>query len=163
VRWEQSVDTYLDELVPARGDDDGVLGVRREANARNPLGVALLGDGELAVTEGVPQLDAPVARAGNDLAVVGGERDGEDIVGVANETAGGGASGELPKAESLVPRGRESVGAVRRDHLPSQSAKPILRLPRWVQFRRKNIRSQRRCGSGRGATAWGSRTGSHRG
>ena len=96
--------TYLDELVPSGRDDDGVLGVGREADARDPLGVALVGDGVLAVTEGVPQLDGAVARAGDDLAVVGGEGDGQDVVGVADEAAGGGTGGELPEAEGLVPR-----------------------------------------------------------
>lgn len=95
--------THLDELVPASGDDDGVLGVGREAHARHPLGVTLVGDGVLAVTEGVPELDRSVAGTGNDLAVVGGERDGEDVVGVSNEAAGGVAGGELPEAEGLVP------------------------------------------------------------
>lgn len=115
--------TYLDELVPAGGDNDGVLGVGAEADAGNPLGVALLGDGELAVTEGVPQLDGAIAGTGDDLAVVGGERDGENVVGVADETAGGGAGGKLPETEGLVPRGREGVGTVGRDHLPRQSVK----------------------------------------
>lgn len=114
--------TYLDELVPARGDNDGVLGVGREADARHPLGVALVGDGVLAVTEGVPQLDGAVARAGDDLAVVGGERDGEDVVGVADEATGGGAGGQLPESQGLVPRGGQSVGAVGGDDLPFQSA-----------------------------------------
>lgn len=79
--------------------------------------MALVGDGVLAVTEGVPQLDCPVARTRDDLAVVGGERDGQNVVGVADETAGGGAGGKLPEAESLVPRGREGVRAIGRDHL----------------------------------------------
>ena len=55
--------TYLDKLVPAAGDDNGVLGVRAEANAGDPFGVTLVGDGKLAVTEGVPQLDSSVTRA----------------------------------------------------------------------------------------------------
>lgn len=49
------------------------------------------------------------------MSVIGGERDREDIVGVSNETAGGGTSGKLPEAEGLVPRGRESVSTVRGD------------------------------------------------
>jgi hypothetical protein len=109
--------TYLDKLVPARRDDDGVRRVGAEAHARSPLGVALVGNGELAVAQGVPQLDCPVARAGNDLSVVGGEGDGEDVVGVANEAARGGSGRKLPEAECLVPRGRESVGTVGRDDL----------------------------------------------
>jgi hypothetical protein len=65
--------------------------------------VTLLSDSELAVTKSVPQLDGAIARAGNDLSVVGGEGNGENIIGVSNESAGGSTGGELPKAESLVP------------------------------------------------------------
>lgn len=105
----------LDELVPAAGDNDGVLRVGAEAHTRNPLGVALLGDGVLAVAEGVPEFDGAVAGAGNDLTVVGREGDGENIVSMANEAASGGAGGELPETEGLVPRGRQGVCAVRGD------------------------------------------------
>lgn len=112
--------THLDKLVPTSRNDYGVLRVRREAHARHPFGVALVGDGVLAVTEGVPQLDRSVTGTGNDLAVVGGERDGEHIVGVANEAAGGVASGELPEAEGFVPRRGESVCAVGGDDLIMQ-------------------------------------------
>lgn len=109
--------TNLDELVPASGDDDGVLGVGGEADAGDPVGVALVGDGVLAVTEGVPQLDGAVAGSGDDLAVVGREGDGQNIVGVADEAAGGLAGRELPEAEGLVPGGGKSVGTVRGDDL----------------------------------------------
>lgn len=51
------------------------------------------------------------------MAVVGGEGDGEDIIGVANESASGGTGGELPEAEGLVPGGGEGIGAVGRDDL----------------------------------------------
>lgn len=95
--------TYLDHLVPSGGDDDGVLRVGGESHARDPLGVAFVSDGVLAVTEGVPQLDGSVTRSGDDLTVVGGERDGENVVVVSDETTGGLASGELPQAEGLVP------------------------------------------------------------
>jgi hypothetical protein len=109
--------TDLDKLVPTSGNDDGVLGVGAEANARSPLGVALIGDGVLAVTEGVPELDGSVTRTGNNLAVVGREADREDVVGVADESSSGGTSSKLPETQSLVPRGRQSVGTVRRDNL----------------------------------------------
>lgn len=105
----------LDQLVPTAGNNHRVLGVGAESDAGNPLSVALVGDGVLAVTEGVPQLDGAVTRAGDNLSVVGGEGDGENIVGVADESSGGGASGELPQTEGLVPRGREGVGTVRGD------------------------------------------------
>lgn len=114
---ERKICTHLDHLVPASADNDGVLGVRAEPHAGDPLGVTLVGDGELAVAERVPELDRSVTRSRHDLAVVGGERDGEDIVGVANESSGGDTSRELPETEGLVPRRGESVGAVRRDYL----------------------------------------------
>ena len=79
--------------------------------------MALVGDAVLAVTQSVPELDGTVTRTGNNLAVVGRERDGEDVVVVANEGAGGSTAGELPQTERLVPRGGESVGAVGGDHL----------------------------------------------
>lgn len=99
---------YLDDLVPASGDDDGVGGVGGEADAGDPLGVAILLDVELALTEGVPELDGLVAGSGDDLTVVGGEGDREDIVGVANEAAGGVAGVEVPETEGLVPGGGQS-------------------------------------------------------
>lgn len=117
--------THLDELVPTSGDDDGVLGVGGEPDAGDPLGVALVGDGVLAVTKGVPELDGPVARAGDDLTVVGGEGDGEDVIGVADEAAGGHTGGELPQAEGLVPGRRKSVGTVRGDDLQQPMLAPI--------------------------------------
>lgn len=83
--------------------------------------MALIGDGELAVTKSVPELDGPIAGSGDDLSVVGGEGDGEDIVGVANKSAGGGARGQLPEAESLVPRGGEGICTIRGDNLDSVS------------------------------------------
>ena len=78
--------------------------------------MALVGDGVLAVTEGVPQLDGAVTGTGDDLTVVGGEADGKDVVVVADETAGGLAGGELPEAEGLVPGRGQSVSAVGGDH-----------------------------------------------
>ena len=84
--------------------------------------MSFLGDGEFAVTKSVPQLDGAIAGSGNDLSVVGGEGDGQNIVGVANKSSGGGTGGELPEAESLVPRGGKSIGTVGRDNLDSVSA-----------------------------------------
>ena len=57
----------LDELVPTARDDQRVLGGRREADAGHPLGVVLIGDGVLALGQGVPQLDGLVAGTGHDL------------------------------------------------------------------------------------------------
>lgn len=105
-------EAYLDKLVPPSAHDDRVLRVRAEPDARDPLSMTLVGNGELAVAQGVPQFDGAIARAGDDLTVVGGEGDGEDIVGVADEAAGRDARSELPQPERLVPRGGESIGTV---------------------------------------------------
>lgn len=106
---------YLDHLIPTGAHDDGVLRIRAEAHARDPLGVALFGDGELAVAERVPQLDAAVPGARHDLPVIGREGDGQDIVGVADEPTRRVARRELPQPKGLVPGRRQRVRPVRRD------------------------------------------------
>jgi len=79
--------------------------------------VSFLGDGEFAVTKSVPQLDGAIAGSGDNLSVVGGERNGKDIVGVSNKSSGGSTGRKLPETESLVPGCRESIGTVRGDNL----------------------------------------------
>lgn len=88
---------YLDKLVPTCTDDDGVLWVGRKSDARNPVGVTLVGDGEFAVAQSVPELDRSVSRSRDDLSVVCGEGDGEDIVGVTDEGTGGVAGCQFPE------------------------------------------------------------------
>ena len=82
--------------------------------------MTLVGNGELAVTKSVPELDGPVTGSGNNLAVVCRKGDGKDIVVVTDEAAGGLAGRELPEAESLVPGSGKSVGTVRGDDLLSE-------------------------------------------
>ena len=108
---------HLHQLVPAGRDDhaggSGGRGHRGESHAGDPLGVSILDDGELALTQGVPELHGAVARSGHDLTVVGREGNGQNILGVANEAAGGLAGGDLPKAKGGIPRagkGELSVG-----------------------------------------------------
>jgi len=74
--------------------------------------MSLLGDSELAVTKSVPELDRAIAGSGDNLSVVGREGNGENVVGVTNKASCGGTGRELPEAESLVPRSRESVSTV---------------------------------------------------
>merc|ERR1719323_899776 len=47
----------LDVLVPSGGDNDGIGGVRGEPDTADPVRVALITDGVLALGQGVPQLD----------------------------------------------------------------------------------------------------------
>jgi len=79
--------------------------------------VSFLGDGEFAVTKSVPQLDGAIAGSGDNLSVVGGEGNRENIVGVANKSSGSSTGRKLPEAESLVPGCREGIGTVRGDNL----------------------------------------------
>ena len=62
----------------------------------SPLGVAVVLDIVLALAEGVPELDCPVARARDNLTVVRREADGEYIGSVPNEAAGGVAGVKIP-------------------------------------------------------------------
>jgi len=75
--------------------------------------VTILADGVFALSEGVPELDGLVAGGGDDLPVVSGEGDAEDIGGVADEPAGGQTGVEVPKAEGLVPGGGQTELAIR--------------------------------------------------
>jgi len=146
--------SHLDKLVPSRADNNRVLRIRAESHARNPVLVSLLGDGELAVTKSVPEFDCPIAGSGNNLPVIGGEGDRENVVGVSNKSAGGGTGGELPEAESLVPRSRESVGTVRGNDLYRMSANSY---SNGLQNSQINVHSRKRCGSGREGIVLGSR------
>jgi hypothetical protein len=106
---------HLDQLVPAgRHDDRSALG-RGEAHAGNPVLVAVLLDGVLALTEGVPQLHGAVARARDDLSVVSAEGNGEHILGMVDEAAGAASGADLPQSQSAVPRARQSILSIRRD------------------------------------------------
>ena len=108
--------TDLDELVPPGRDDDRVGRRGREPHARHPLRVPVgLADRVLALADRVPQLDRAVARPRHDLPVVDREGDREDVLGVAEEAARGGARGEVPQPEGAVPRAGERELAVGRD------------------------------------------------
>ena len=105
----------LNELVPASRNDKRLLGGGREANTGDPVGVLVISEGVLAFTHGVPELDGAITTSGNDLSVVSGEGDGEDITSVTDKGADRRASSQVPQAEGLVPRGRKGELAIRRD------------------------------------------------
>lgn len=102
---------HLDTLIASSGHDNGSRS-RRESHAGHPFGVAVLNNGELAFAQGVPQLDSSVARARDDLSVVGREGDREHILGVANEATSALSRGNLPQTQSAIPRTRESELAI---------------------------------------------------
>jgi len=105
----------LDELVPTTGDDQRVLGGRRESDAGDPIGVVLLGDGVLALSQGVPQLDGLIAGTGDDLTVVGGKSDGVDVLGVTLELTDGLSSVQIPQAHGAVHGTGKSELTIGRD------------------------------------------------
>ena len=86
--WKGPNMIYLDELVPSRGNNNGILGKRRESDAWDPFGVSLFLDGVFANSQSVPQFDGSVAGGRNDLTVVSWESDGKDILGVSNKSSG---------------------------------------------------------------------------
>lgn len=71
--------------------------------------------GVLADSDGVPQFDGLVTRRRNNLTVVSGESNTENILLVSNESLGGDTSGNVPQSESSVPRGRQSKMTIGRN------------------------------------------------
>ena len=94
---------HLDGLVPRSAHNNGGLGVLVELHGGNPVRVGALLDGELALTNGVPDLEVLVSAAASNLSVVGREGHREDISGVADESLDGVALLEVPEAEGAVP------------------------------------------------------------
>ena len=74
--------------------------------------MSLVLDVVFALAKGIPQLDGLVTGARNDLTVVCAEADGENIRGMADETACCAASVQVPETEGMVPRSREGELAV---------------------------------------------------
>ena len=106
----------LDQLVPSGRDDDRLLVGGGEAHAGDPLGVALrLGDGVLALADGVPELDGLIARAGHNLPVIDGEGHGQHVLAVSQETTGGRPGVDVPETEGAVPRAGQAELSVARD------------------------------------------------
>lgn len=112
---------HLNDVIPPAGNDQFVLGDalgtiwRREANAGDPVSVAILDDVVLAHSQGIPKLDGLVTGSGDDLTIVLGEGNGENVLGVSKEPASGISGVKVPKAESSVPGSREGKESIRRD------------------------------------------------
>lgn len=107
----------LDQTVPSARDNEWDRLGRRETNTRDPFGVTrfALGDGVLAFTQGVPELDSLVTGSGDNLTVVDGEGDTQDILFVSDETTGGLSGVDLPETEGSVPRSGKSELSITGD------------------------------------------------
>jgi len=75
----------LDIFVPAARNDDGVLVVGGEPNARNPFSVTLLLDGVFALSQSIPQLDGLVSGSTDNLPVIGRKSNAQNIVAVISK------------------------------------------------------------------------------
>jgi len=102
----------LDGLVPGGGDDDGGLLAVVELDAGDGIGVLVLVNGVLAETLGVPDLNLVVETTGQDLSVVVGDGDGEDVLLVADELLNGLAGLHVPEADGTVPGGGDDEAGV---------------------------------------------------
>lgn len=106
----------LDGAVPGPRDDHRVNRGGRESNAAHPVAVGIgVLDCVFAFSEGIPELDRSVAGGGDDLSVVGGKSDTEDILGVPDEASGGDSDIKIPEAQGRIPGARQSELAVGGD------------------------------------------------
>jgi hypothetical protein len=65
--------------------------------------MALIRNREFAIPEGIPELDCSITRARDNLAVICGEGDRKDIVGMADEAASCVTGSQFPETERLIP------------------------------------------------------------
>lgn len=101
----------LDGFVPRGRYNDWGLGVMIELDGRYPVGVSVFLNGELALTNSVPDLESLVSSSRGNLSVVWREVDGKNVSSVADKSLGGFSLLQVPKSESSVPGGRESVSS----------------------------------------------------
>lgn len=93
----------LDGFVPRGRYNDWGLGVMIELNGRYPVGVSVFLNGELALTNSVPDLESLVSSSRGNLSVVWREVDGKNVSSVADKSLGGFSLLQVPKSESSVP------------------------------------------------------------
>jgi hypothetical protein len=105
----------FDDLVPSTRDEQRGGKVGGETDTGNPVSVAIVGDGVLALSEGVPKLQFVIPGARNNLAVVRAEGDTGNVTSVTNEAAGGLATVDVPQAEGTIPRARKSELSIAAD------------------------------------------------
>jgi hypothetical protein len=102
----------LDGLIPGGGDAESGLASVVEAHNRNGISVLVLVNGELALRASVPDLDVSVERTSDDLSVISGQGNREDISLVTDELGDGPASGDVPQTDRAVPGGGEGKAGV---------------------------------------------------
>ena len=82
----------LEPSIPANSDEVGLevdlggLGDRWESDHADPISVVILLSGELAISEGIEQLDFSFSTWGDNLSVVRTEGNGENFLSVSYES-----------------------------------------------------------------------------
>lgn len=103
----------LDDFVESSRNNNWVLW--RESDAADPFSVSLFFESVFAFSKSVPQLDGLVTRSRDDLSVVSGEGNRENVLGVSNKSSGGGSSIQVPQSEGSIPRSRQTELSIRGD------------------------------------------------
>jgi len=80
------------------------------------MGVTILSDCVLTLSQCIPQLDGLVSGSRHDLPVISGEGDGKDILGMVLETTGGLTGIQVPESQGLIPGAGKSVMALGGHH-----------------------------------------------
>jgi len=85
---------------------------RGESNTRNP--VVVTSHGVLAFSNSVPQLKTAITGTRDDLTVVTGESDRQNILGVSDKSLQASAIIKIPETKSSIPRTRKSTSTISR-------------------------------------------------
>jgi hypothetical protein len=106
----------FDNFVPTTGDEQRGRKIGRETDTGNPVSVAIIGDGVLAFTKSVPQLQLVIAGTGNNLTVVSAEGNTGNITSVADEAASSLTAVDIPKSEGTIPGSRKCELTIATDN-----------------------------------------------
>jgi len=101
----------LDQFIPTSRDNqrlgrealNRVGDVWSKSNTADPLCMAVLLDGVLALSQSIPKFDGFVARARDNLAIVGGESNAQDILLVTDKLAMANSCVDIPKTKGTIP------------------------------------------------------------
>ena len=90
---------------------------------------------EFTFTEGVPKFYRLVARARDNLPVIGAEADGQNIGGVPDKFPGRLTVVQIPETEGMIPRGGESELAIGGNDNVGNEVVVSVKNPFWITER----------------------------
>ena len=83
-----------------------------EADTGDGISMTILVNSVFTLSFDIPNLNLVITATSKDLSVVSREGNGKHILRVSNQFVDGFSSGNVPKANCAVPRGREAVAAI---------------------------------------------------